>query len=52
MYTRTPDASISKKERASVLKSFRSFATARDQVGRPVKVFWGTRGELPRYFRI
>jgi hypothetical protein len=51
VYTRTPDASISKKERASVLKSFRSFATARDQVGRPVKVFWSTDGEVPRYFQ-
>ena len=52
VYTRTPDASISEKERASVLKSFGPFATARRQMGRPVKVFWDTNTEAPRYFTI
>jgi hypothetical protein len=52
VYTRTPDASISEKERASVLQSFGPFATARRQMGRPVKIFWDTNGEVPRYFTI
>ncbi|KAF8480522.1 hypothetical protein DFH94DRAFT_853760 [Russula ochroleuca] len=51
LYAGTPDRStIGETERASMLKSFGPFVTARDEVGLPVKVFWSTDGELPRYF--
>jgi hypothetical protein len=49
VYAKTPDASIDERERASALESFRPFASSRYQVGRPVKVFWGTGGVHPRY---
>ena len=48
VYTRT-SASIGEKVRATVLESFGPFATARREMGRPVKVFWNTDGEVPRY---
>jgi hypothetical protein len=49
VYARTPDTSIGEKERA-VLKPFGPFATARYEVGRPVKVSWKTDREIPRHF--
>jgi hypothetical protein len=45
-----PDTLIDDEERASVLESFGPFATARQEVGRPVRVFWSADGEVPRYF--
>jgi hypothetical protein len=50
LYAWMPDRSIGETERASVLESFGPFATARQEMGRPVKVFWNTHGEVPRYF--
>jgi len=50
VYTRTQESSIGEDERAFALESFGPFATARRQVGRPVKVLWSTDKELPRYF--
>ena len=50
VYPRTSDMSISETERASMLESFGPFATARQQDGRPVKVFWDADGKVPRYF--
>ncbi len=50
VYARTQDSSIGEDERAFALESFGPFATARRQVGRPVKVLWSTDKELPRYF--
>ena len=50
VYARTPSMSIDEKEIASVLDSFGPFKTARQRVGRPVKVFWNTNGKVPRYF--
>ena len=43
---------IGAKERASSFKSFGHFATVRQQMGRPVKVFWSadSDGKVPRYF--
>ena len=46
-----PIMPISKKECVSVLESFGPFATARQQDGRPVKVFWDPDGKVPRHFR-
>ena len=34
---------------ASILKLFGPFVTARQEVGRPVKVFWSTDGQVPEY---
>jgi hypothetical protein len=33
----------------SMLKLFEPFVTARKEVGRPVKVFWSTDGQVPKY---
>jgi hypothetical protein len=49
VYARTPDTSVGEKERASGIESFGSFVTARQEVGRLVKVRWNT-DEVPRYF--
>ncbi len=50
VYARTPELLIGEDERASALTLLRSFATARQHVGRPVNVFWNMDRELPRYF--
>lgn len=47
--TKTPRMPIGEKDRASVLESFGPFTTARHQMGRPVKVYWSTDGEVLRY---
>jgi hypothetical protein len=53
LYARTPDTSRpirdSEMEDASMLELFGPFVTARQEVGRPVKVFWSTDGQVPRY---
>jgi hypothetical protein len=49
VYEKTSDMSIDEKGRASVIESFGPFATARREVGRPVKVFWSTDRKVPRY---
>jgi hypothetical protein len=41
--------SICETERRCGLESFGPFVTARREVGRPVKVFWSTDGEVPGY---
>jgi hypothetical protein len=46
LYTST----ICETERRCGLESFGSLVTARREVGRPVKVFWETDREIPRYF--
>jgi hypothetical protein len=50
VYARMPNMSIEEEERAFVLESFGPFATARHQVGRPVKVLLDADGKVPRYF--
>jgi hypothetical protein len=49
VYDGRPDAPIEEEERASALESFGFFATARHQMGRPVKVSWSTDGEPPMF---
>ena len=53
LYARTPDTCRpirdSEMEDASMLELFGPFVTARQEVGRPVKVFWSTDGQVPRY---
>jgi hypothetical protein len=48
VHARTWDSLVGEKERTSGLETFGPFATARQQMGRPVKVFWST--DRPRYF--
>ena len=50
VHARTPDMSIDGMESASLLGSFGPFVAARDQVGRPVKVFRDADGKVPDYF--
>ena len=45
VYNRRPGEPIEEEVRASALESFGLFATARHQMGRPVKVSWSTDGE-------
>jgi hypothetical protein len=49
VYPRTSD-SIGEGEPVSVLESFREYATARQQVGRPVEVLWNMNQELPKIY--
>jgi hypothetical protein len=51
VYARTSETLVCEKECASGVESFRPFATARKEGGRPVKVSWSTDGEVPRYFK-
>jgi hypothetical protein len=46
-YTRTSDSLIPAGEFVSGLESFREYAIARQQVGRPVEVFWNRILDLP-----
>jgi hypothetical protein len=54
LYAGTPDSSgpirDSETERASMLKLFGPFVTARKEVGLPVEVLWSTDRQVPRYF--
>ena len=49
VYARTPDVLVDERVRATGLGSFGPFATARHQVGRPVRVSWNTYEEVPSY---
>ena len=49
VYARRPDVLVDERVRATGLGLFGPFATARNQVGRPVRVSWNTYEEAPRY---
>jgi hypothetical protein len=50
VYARTPDTSIDESASVqTVLRLFGPFVTARHEVGRPVKVYWKTDGEVPSF---
>ena len=51
VYARTSDP-IGEGELVSVLGSFREYAIARQQVGRPVEVVWETNRELPKHYKM
>jgi len=51
VYARTSESSIGAEELASGVESFREYAIARQQVGRPVELLWNN-GELPRLYTL
>jgi hypothetical protein len=52
VYPGTLNSSIGADEHVSWLESFREYATARKQVGRPVEVLWNMNRDLPRAFTL
>ena len=52
LYARTSDGSIGEDGPVSGLESFREYAIARQQVGRPVEVLWNTDRQLPRLYTL